>query len=143
MSSRARKIRARRKKRINLLGKANLLACLEKRDLLNRSAVSVKEFLEWGARFEQEGLLSDAVDFYERARSAENLEKLLLVAREEGDLFLYGRILKALGREAARDEWIALGRKAEEFGKDAYARQALNKGGLEKADEEKPGRNIA
>jgi hypothetical protein len=125
------------------VGKANLLACLEKRDLLNQSAVSVGELLEWGARYEEEGLLSDAVEFYERASSAEHLERLLLLAREEGDAFLYGRILKALGRESAPEEWIALGRKAEELGKEAYARQAFNRGGLEPEEDEKPGRNIA
>ena len=125
------------------MGKANLLACLEKRDLLNQAAVSVKELLEWGARYEEEGLPSDALEFYERANSAEPLEKLLLVAREEGDAFLYGRILKALGRESVPEEWIALGRKAEELGKEAYARQAFDKGGLEPKEDGEPGRNIA
>lgn len=108
-----------------------LLSCLEKRDLLNQSAVSIDKLFHWGAAFEEEGLLSDALDFYERANASDALERLLLVAHDEGDAFLYGRILKALGREAAPEEWISLGKKAGEFGKDAFAREAFKRGGLQ------------
>jgi hypothetical protein len=118
-----------------LVGKANLLTCLEKRELLNQSAVSVDQLLEWGARFEEAGLINDAVDFYERANSSETLEKLLKVVSGEGDAFLYGRILKALGREAAPREWVMLGTKAAELGKEAFAREAFKRGGLEKGEE--------
>jgi hypothetical protein len=123
------------------MGKVNLLACLEKRDLLNQPAVSVKQLLEWGARYEEEGLINDAVEFYERANSADHLEKLLPVALEEGDAFLYGRILKALGREAVPREWISLGQRAGELGKDAYALEAFKRGGLEKTEEVETGKD--
>jgi hypothetical protein len=114
------------------VGKNRLLSCLEKRDLLNQAAVSIDRLLEWGSVYEEAGLINDAIEFYERANSTEPLEKLLGVAREEGDAFIYGRILKALNREATPQEWISLGEKAAECGKHAFAQEAFKKGGLEK-----------
>jgi hypothetical protein len=113
------------------VARTNLLSCLEKRDLLNQSAVSINRLLEWGAVYEEADLINDAIDFYERANAAEPLEKLLSIAREEGDAFVYGRILKALNREATPQEWISLGEKAAEFGKHAFAQEAFKRGGLE------------
>lgn len=108
-----------------------LLSCLEKRDVLNQSAVSLDKLLQWGTVYEEEGLVHDAVDFYERAKASEPLERLLSVAREEGDSFLYSRILKSLDRDAAAEEWFSLGEKARELGKNAFAREAFKKGGME------------
>lgn len=121
------------------MGRTNLLSCLEKRDLLNRSAVSVKELLSWGQRYEEQGMLNDAIDFYERANAPEALEKLLPLAREEGDAFLYGRLLKALNRQEAPREWLALGQRAEELGKETFARDAYAKGGGTAAGGNSPG----
>ncbi len=115
------------------MGRINLLSCLDKRELLNQSAVSVDKLLKWAVLYEQEGMLSDAVDFYERANAAESLEKLLNVAREEGDTFLVGRILRALNREIPAQEWVSLGERARELGKHAYAREALRRGGIDVA----------
>lgn len=111
-----------------------LLSCLEKRELLNQSAVSVDRLLQWGTAYEEEGLISDALDFYERANASEALERLLIVAHDEGDTFLYGRILKALGREATAGEWVSLGKKAGELGKDAFAREAFKRGGIQEPE---------
>ena len=109
----------------------NLLSCLEKRDLLNQSAVSISKLLEWGSIYEEAGLINDAVDFYERANAADRLEKLLGLAMLEGDAFIFGRILKALNREATSAEWVSLGEKAAECGKHAFAQEAFKRGGVE------------
>lgn len=116
------------------MGKTGLLTCLEKRDLLNRSAVSVDQLLKWGRLYEEEGLINDAIDFYEKANSTESLENLLSLSLSEGDTFNYTRILKALGRQAPADEWISIGKRAAELGKDAFAREAFKRGGLEPAE---------
>ncbi len=113
------------------MGRKSLLSSLEKRDLLNQSAVSIDKLLDWGALFESEGLINDAVDFFQRADSVEDLERLLAQVVEEGDTFLYGRILKALNREATSQDWAAIAARAEELGKQAYAREALKRAGLE------------
>lgn len=115
------------------MGRTNLLSCLEKREMLNQTAASVDKLLKWAVLYEQEGMLNDAVDFYERANASESLEKLLNVAREEGDTFLCGRILRALNREIPSQEWISLGERARELGKHAYAREALRRGGIDVA----------
>lgn len=113
------------------MARTNLLSCLEKRDLLNQSAVSINKLLEWGAVYEEAGMVNDAVDFYERANAVDQLKKLLGVAGEEGDTFIFGRILKALNREATPGEWISLGEKAAERGKHAFAKEAFKRGGME------------
>ncbi len=118
--------------------KSSLLSCLEKRDLLNRSAISVDQLITWGKMYEEEGLVNDAIDFYERANSSESLEKVLQEAHMEGDAFLYARILKILNRQASAQEWISLGEKARELGKDAFAREAFKRGGVEEAEVAEP-----
>lgn len=115
-----------------------MLSSLEKRDLLNRSAVAVSRLVQWGDQYREAGLLNDAIDFYERANDSEALEALRETISEQGDVFLYGRILKALGREASPQEWIDIGEKARGLGKFAFAREAFKRGGLEEAEEEKP-----
>jgi hypothetical protein len=109
----------------------NLLSSLEKRDLLNQSAVSADQLQMWGSRYEEEGFVNDAIDFYERADFKSGLENLISRAMEDGDAFLFGRILKALGREAEPLQWIALAKKATELGKTAFAREAYKKSGTE------------
>lgn len=113
--------------------KSSLLTCLEKRDMLNRSAVSVDQLLKWGRLYEEQGQINDAIDFYEKANSAKSLEDLLSLSLREGDAFNYARIMKVLGRQVPAEEWISLGKRAAELGKDAFAREAFKRGGLETA----------
>lgn len=104
--------------------------------MLNQSAVSIDKLKQWGTRYEEAGQINDAVDFYERANASGALENLLPLAIAEGDAFLYGRLLRALGRESTPEDWIALGEKANELGKQAYAREALQRGGRQPTDGE-------
>jgi hypothetical protein len=117
------------------LAKPNLLSCLQKRDLLNRSAASADQLLKWGNLFEEEGLTNDAIDFYAKAHALEPLEKLLPLAHQEGDTFVYARIVRALGREVTAEEWISMGKRAAELGKDAFAREAFKRGGVDTVQE--------
>ncbi len=119
------------------MARSNLLSCLEKNELLNQKAVSIDKLLDWGKRYEESGLINDAIDFYERAGAPERIEGLLGVVQDEGDAFLHGRILKILGRDAPAADWIAVGEKARELGKEAYAREAFKRGGLNKPEVEK------
>ena len=112
------------------MAKSGLLGCLEKRDMLNRAAVSIDRLVEWGQIFEDGKLLNDAVDFYIKAGSSEALEKLLPEVLDDGDAFLYGRIVKALGWQVSPEEWISLGQRAAALGKEAYAQEAFKKGGV-------------
>jgi len=69
------------------MARTELLGCLEKRDLLNESVVSVDKLLEWGRRYEEAGFVYDAVDFYEKAGAGDELKRLLAAAKEEGTCF--------------------------------------------------------
>jgi len=108
----------------------NLLSCLEKRDLLNRPAVSVDELLEWGRYYEEAGLVYDAVDFYEKAGASERLEKWATVAVQDGDAFLLRRIAGAADLKPDPADWASLAKRAEVLGKTVYAEVARREAGL-------------
>jgi hypothetical protein len=106
------------------------LSCLEKRDLLNETAVSLETLLSWGEHYEEVGSLYDAVDFYEKAGAREALARLLKKAQDVGNVFLFHRISRIIGHEPDRDEWLALANRAEELGKPAFAAEAYRLGGV-------------
>ena len=100
------------------------LSCLAKRDLLNQSAVSLENLLSWGIHYEELGLLHDAVNFYEKAKATDALGRVLKIAQEEGDTFLFKRVNRILNREPDRQEWLSLANQAERLGKEAFAAEA-------------------
>lgn len=106
-----------------------LLNCLEKRDLLNDSDVAESTLLTWGQRFEEAEMIHDAVDFYEKANSRENLDRLLRKALEDGDVFLFSRLCRILKYEAVPDQWLLLAGKAEAEGKHSFAVEAKRRSG--------------
>ncbi|MCE5245265.1 MAG: hypothetical protein ABFD98_12135 [Syntrophobacteraceae bacterium] len=113
------------------MSRKSLLGCLEKRDLLNRAAVAVETLISEGKEFEEAGQLSDAIDFYEKARDHESLTRILEIAREEADVFLLGRIGRILNAPLQADEWLAVAERAEKLGKQAFAAEAYRRGGRE------------
>ena len=113
------------------MAKNSTLSCLEKRDLLNQAAVSIDTLVRWGEQYEAMGLVHDAVDFFAKAHASEAIERLLPIALEEGDLFLFKRLCRFLGREITRDEWLQLAAKAEEQGKFRFAAEAYRSAGDE------------
>jgi hypothetical protein len=114
---------------------SNLLSCLEKRDLLNRQDVHGSVLLSWGRRFEDAGLVHDAVSFYEKGDAVEELRRLLRDAQEEGDVFLFSRISRAIRCEPDREQWLLIAGRAGELGKQAFAAEARRRAG-EHAEEE-------
>jgi hypothetical protein len=107
--------------------------------------VSGETLISWGDSFFEEEALSDAVDFYVRAdaiadgsssRSREPLEKIKSIAMEEGDLFLFTKVCRALGQEAVADELRSLAEHAGDLGKKLYAVQALARAGVDVSLEE-------
>jgi tetratricopeptide (TPR) repeat protein len=118
-------------KECSVMARKEWLSCLEKRDLLNQSAVSVEALIRWGEHYEREGLVHDAVDFYEKANAREPLARMRENALQSGDYFLCLRVCRVLGCENQREEWLALARRAEELGKFAFAAQAYRRAGEE------------
>jgi tetratricopeptide (TPR) repeat protein len=115
------------------MAKGEKLTCLEKRDLLNQSAVSIQTLFQWGQVYQESGLLNEAVDFYEKTNAKEPLSGLLKIVLEDGDVFLFKRICRILGYEPDAAEWLPLAKKAEEGGKFAFAAEAFRLAGKEDA----------
>lgn len=113
--------------------KGSGLNCLDKRDLLNQHAASVETLVRWGSFFEESSLVHDAVDFYEKAGALEPLGRLMDLAVEEGDLFLFKRVCKALGTEPDAGQWRRVGEKARLHGKLLFAAEAFRQAGVEGA----------
>lgn len=106
------------------MGKGGFLSCLEKREILNRSPVSVDELTAQGRAFEEAGLIHDAVDFYEKAQAWAEIERLVSLAVEEGDAFLFVRLYRLLKKDPPAHQWKALEERAESLGKTLYAQRA-------------------
>jgi len=113
------------------------LNCLEKRDLLNQTPVSVELLKQWGERYESEGLVHDAVDFYEKAGASEALRRLLGNARESGDFFLFSRIHRVLKDEPDEGDWLKIAGQAESLGKYAFAAQVYRHIGREVPEDDR------
>ncbi len=122
------------------MGKRDSLTCREKRDLLNKSTVAVEQLLGWAKRFEENGLINDAADFYIKAGAVSDLERLAEAMRAEGDFFLFRLLRQASGHEPNREEWLDLAEKAEAAGKFAYAIQAYRQAGEEEHAERLAGK---
>lgn len=112
------------------------LSCLGKRDLLNRSAVAVDTLQEKGEQYEEVGLFHDAIDLYAKAGAKSALQRLLEVAVEEGDWFMFKGLCRSLQREPTPEECLKLAEKAEALGKHAFAVQANREAGVETEDEQ-------
>lgn len=117
------------------MAKDDVLSCLAKRDLLNQPAVSLEVLLSWAQRFVDSEMFHDAVDFYEKAGANDDLLKLLELAQNEGDLFLFKRINRFLGREPGQEEWSSLATRAQQLGKETFAAEAFHRAGREEPGE--------
>jgi tetratricopeptide (TPR) repeat protein len=76
---------------------------------------------EYGAAYESEGRVTDALEFYRRAGLTEGIERIAAAAVSAGDFFLYRQAAAYLGRAMAARELSTLGKNAEERGKLAFA----------------------
>jgi tetratricopeptide (TPR) repeat protein len=82
---------------------------------------------KYGDLFMEEGSLSDALDFYQKAGNTEALQKIRKMALESGDVMLFGQAAKALGMELKPAAWESIAEKAVELKKYCFAMHALQK----------------
>lgn len=115
----------------NTMARSDTLSCLQKRDILNRPAASAASLIDRGEAMERAGLVHDALSFYEKAGAHEAIIRLRDTATREGDLFLYRLTVRALGEEPTPEDWIAIGKRAADLGKMAFAHQAFRLAGRE------------
>ncbi len=99
---------------------------LEKRDMLyGVISMTPQKMIEVGKSFEAQGLFSDAVDFFSRAKSNSDLERIALAATRDGDAFLLtkiGRLAPSLNLA-----YETCGSRALELGKLRHAQRAFEK----------------
>jgi hypothetical protein len=107
------------------------MSCLEKREILNRPAVSTASLMDLGEKMERSGLLHDALSFYEKAGARDAIARLRGIAEQEGDLFLFRRTSRALGEEPTVEDWLAVALRARDLGKTAFAADAFRLAGRE------------
>ncbi len=110
------------------MARRKLLSCLKKRDLLNSDNTESSKLLDLGKLYLQEDRLSDAIDFFEKAKYWEGLDQLKERCLEEGDCFLYERLVKIMELTPEPGDWIKLGDAALSNGKLYLARSAYQQG---------------
>lgn len=98
-----------------------------KQKLLYIDTTPAASLVNYGDLYMEEGVLSDALDFYAKAGHHAGLLKLKDLALESGDAFLFQSAAKALGIELQAADWEGLARRAAELKKYSFAKQALEK----------------
>ena len=97
----------------------------QKRRVLLNSHAPDKENCRQAARdCLADGFPSDAVNFFILAGDRDGLGGMIDQAVDDGDLFLLGRIKKALGAQASLAELEKLAANARRLGKETFAAQA-------------------
>jgi ATP/maltotriose-dependent transcriptional regulator MalT len=103
---------------------AVIMDSIGRRRMLNDTSADPAKLSSYAREFVDQGFLSDAIDFFEKAGDSESLEGLLQTAVSEGDLFLVRRILKILGRKPDKYLLKSVAENADRLGKTFFAGQA-------------------
>jgi tetratricopeptide (TPR) repeat protein len=105
-----------------------LPGCLKKRDLLNSDRSDPAHCVELGTAYLEEGRISDAIEFFEKAPHREGLDRLIERCLDDGDVFLFRKVAKILDLSPGPDQWLKLGDRALSLGKLHFARAAYREG---------------
>jgi hypothetical protein len=79
----------------------------------------------YGRRYLEAGWLSDALEFFARAHDRQGLEDIRARSIQEGDVFIFRRVLDAQAETAREAEWKQLAENARQLGKLQFAREAF------------------
>jgi tetratricopeptide (TPR) repeat protein len=95
--------------------------------LLYVDQVNPKDLQNYGDLFFEEGRLSDALDFYQKANHNDGLQKIKETAFNNGDVMLWMQAAKILNLDLKPADWESIGQKAIELKKYSFAQHALKK----------------
>ncbi len=104
---------------------------IKKRQLLNEEKVSAERLISLGGLYLEQGQLCDAATFFRRASHQEGLERVQVLALEQGDSFLFELASKDSEQGDNPEAWVEVGRKAMELEKFSHAVRAFRKAGNE------------
>jgi hypothetical protein len=80
---------------------------------------------DYGRRYLAVGWLSDALEFFTRAGDQRGLEEIRARSIQEGDVFIFRRVLDAQAQTATDAEWKQVAENARQLGKLQFAREAF------------------
>lgn len=80
---------------------------------------------DYGRRYLAAGWLSDALEFFARAGDKRGLDEIRARSIQEGDVFIFRRVLDAQAETARDAEWAQLAENARQVGKLQFAREAF------------------
>jgi hypothetical protein len=103
----------------------------EKQHILHVKHHSDKDLIAYGDAFFDEGKISDAIDFYQKANYVHGLEKIKGMAELSGDVMVLQQVLKPLKQAITEKTWNAIGERALELKKYLFALYAFEKGNNE------------
>ena len=98
-----------------------------KQKILYIDKVNPNVLQNYGDLFLEEGLLSDALDFYQKANYNSGMQKIKDIAFDKGDVMLFQQVAKALHLELEPADWEGIGQKAINLKKYFFAQHALKK----------------
>lgn len=101
----------------------------EKQKILYMDNTSPTVLIAYGDKYLEAGRISDAIDFYHKADHTEGLEKIREMVAAEGDVMEFQHTLNALDKNASTEEWEAIGKRAFDLEKYAFATHAFEKSG--------------
>ncbi len=88
-----------------------------------------EQYIAYGKIYLEAGSLSDAIDFFAKAKAEDELRALLPRVIEEGDAFLFQKIYNLLGDSPSKEQWERLGKAASKLGKLQFATKTFEESG--------------
>ena len=101
-----------------------------------KDPASPPELIAYGKAYIEGGRIHDALECYHRAGHTEGIERIVEEAVFAGDFFLYKIGMGFLGREIDKKDLNTLAKNADASGKLAFARDAYEATGNDKAKKE-------
>lgn len=98
-----------------------------KQKILYVDKVNQNILQDYGNSFFEEGFLSDALDFYQKANDKAGIQKIKDMVFERGDVMLFQQAAKALDLELKPVDWGSIGQKAVGLKKYFFARHAAER----------------
>jgi hypothetical protein len=98
-----------------------------KQKLLYVDKVNPNLLQNYGDMLLEEGFLSDALDFYQKADYNSGMQKIKDIALDRGDVMLFQQAAKALHLELKPADWEGIGQKAIDLKKFLFAKHAMER----------------
>jgi hypothetical protein len=96
-----------------------------KQKILYIDKTPAAELISYGDLYLANGAPSDALDFYSKASHQAGMQKIMDLALETGDAFLFRGAAKSLHIELRDNDWDKIARRAIDLKKYLFARHAL------------------